>query len=108
MQQVFLNIVLNAESSMIESHQKGTLTVSSENLESIIKISFRDDGQGILKENLDRIFNPFFTTKPVGKGTGLGLSISYGIISSHNGKFYAESEHGNGANFIIELPKTKE
>jgi PAS domain S-box-containing protein len=108
MQQVFLNIVLNAESSMIECHQKGTLTISTENLESTIKITFRDDGQGILKENLDRIFNPFFTTKPIGKGTGLGLSICYGIISSHNGKLYAESEYGQEATFVIELPKTKE
>jgi two-component system NtrC family sensor kinase len=103
-QQVFLNIILNAESAMIEAHQRGILNISTEAQDGQLKISFADDGPGIPEENLSRIFNPFFTTKPVGKGTGLGLSISYGIISSHNGKIYVNSQRGRGATFVVELP----
>jgi signal transduction histidine kinase len=107
MQQVFLNIVVNAEFAMLEAHHKGTLTVTSEQLEDIIRISFADDGPGISEENQKRIFNPFFTTKEVGKGTGLGLSICHGIITEHGGKIYVKSEKGQGANFIIELPLSR-
>ena len=104
MQQVFLNLVLNAEQIMTETHERGVLTITAEYTNGIIKISFTDDGPGIAPENIKRIFDPFFTTKEVGKGTGLGLSISYGIISAHGGRIYAESEYGKGATFIIELP----
>ena len=104
MQQVFLNIVLNAEQAMIESHDKGNLTVTTEKLHGIIKISFADDGPGIPTEIINRIFDPFFTTKEVGKGTGLGLSICYGIITKQGGRIYADSQLGKGAIFIIELP----
>ena len=104
MQQVFLNIVLNAEQAMIESKGRGNLTVTTEPLDSIIRISFADDGPGISPDIMNRIFDPFFTTKDVGKGTGLGLSICYGIITSQGGRIYAESRPGNGATFIIELP----
>lgn len=103
-QQVFLNIILNAESAMIEAHKEGVLKIIGETQNGYLKISFADNGPGIQKENLQRIFNPFFTTKPVGKGTGLGLSICYGIISSHNGKIYVESQSGEGATFVVELP----
>jgi signal transduction histidine kinase len=103
-QQVFLNIILNAEQAMVESNKGGTLTVSAEQCGESVKISFADNGPGIRVENLDHIFDPFFTTKEVGKGTGLGLSICYGIVQSHNGKIYASSEAGKGATFIIELP----
>ncbi len=104
LQQVFLNIVINAEYSMIEAHNKGTLTVTTERAGDYARASFTDDGLGIPKENLGHIFDPFFTTKEVGKGTGLGLSICHGIISAHNGQIYAESEPGKGATFIVELP----
>jgi signal transduction histidine kinase len=104
MQQVFLNIIINAEFFMNESHHRGTLTISTEKLAHFVKISVTDDGPGILSENLNRIFNPFFTTKEVGKGTGLGLSICHGIITEHGGKIYAESEVGKGTTFMIELP----
>jgi len=91
---------------MTEAHGKGTLTISTERVDDVIRIIFADDGPGIRKENLIRIFDPFFTTKAVGKGTGLGLSICHGIITEHGGRIYAESEAGKGAIFVIELPVT--
>jgi len=103
-QQVFLNIILNAENAMIEANKGGILKISTYREDDIIRISFTDDGQGISQDNLDRLFDPFFTTKEVGKGTGLGLSISYGIITSHNGKIYAQNGVNKGAIFNIELP----
>jgi signal transduction histidine kinase len=103
-QQVFLNIVLNAEQAMIEAHKEGTLTVTTERVGGNIKVSFSDDGPGISPENMRKLFLPFFTTKAVGKGTGLGLSICYGIVTSHGGRIYAQSELGKGATFVVELP----
>ena len=104
MQQVFLNIVLNAEAAMIEAHNQGTLTIAIKRVNNNIKVSFTDDGPGIAEDNLSRLFDPFFTTKEVGKGTGLGLSICYGIVTGHGGKIYAQSELGKGATFVVELP----
>jgi signal transduction histidine kinase len=104
LQQVFLNIIINAEYFMIEAHNKGTLTVTTERLGDIIRASLADDGPGILAENLGHLFDPFFTTKEVGRGTGLGLSICHGIITEHGGQIYAESELGKGVTFIVELP----
>jgi two-component system NtrC family sensor kinase len=103
-QQVFLNIIINAEYFMIEAHNKGKLTITTKKDDSNVRISFADDGPGISPENLSRIFHPFFTTKDVGKGTGLGLSICHGIVAEHNGNAYATSQLGKGATFIIELP----
>ena len=103
LQQVFLNIIINAEQIMIEAHGGGKLYVKTERLNDSIRISFNDDGPGISKENLNKIFNPFFTTKGVGKGTGLGLSVCHGIVTRHKGKIYAESEPGKGATFVVEL-----
>ncbi len=104
MQQVFLNIIVNAESAMLEAHHKGKLIIATAKSDNIVKITFTDDGPGITKENLKRIFDPFFTTKEVGKGTGLGLSICHGIVTEHSGKIYARSENGHGAIFVVELP----
>jgi PAS domain S-box-containing protein len=104
LQQVFINIIINAEYFMIEAHNRGTLTIATEQVDNIVRISIADDGPGIVKENLLRMFSPFFTTKEVGKGTGLGLSICHGIVTEHGGRIYAESEVGKGATFIIELP----
>ena len=106
LQQVFLNIIINAEYFMIEAHHRGTLTITTEGAGNIIRVSFADDGPGISKENLGHVFDPFFTTKEVGKGTGLGLSICHGVITEHGGKIYAESELGKGATFVVELPIT--
>ena len=104
LQQVFLNIIVNAEHAMLEAHGKGTITITTERDGDIIRASLADDGPGISEENLGHVFDPFFTTKEVGKGTGLGLSICYGTITAHGGKIYAESELGKGTTFIIELP----
>ncbi|MGA7843991.1 MAG: PAS domain S-box protein [Dehalococcoidales bacterium] len=104
MQQVFLNIIVNAEFAMLEAHHKGKLTIATERVDNIVKISFADDGPGITEANLKRIFDPFFTTKEVGKGTGLGLSICHGIVTEHGGRIYVNSEYGYGATFTVELP----
>ncbi len=104
LQQVFLNIIVNAEFFMLEAHKRGTLVITSEQKDDYVRISIKDDGPGIPQENLKHVFNPFFTTKAVGKGTGLGLSICHGIISEHGGRIWAESKPGEGATFIIELP----
>ena len=106
MQQVFFNIIINAEYFMIEAHKRGTLTITTKKLDNTVLISFADDGPGIPPENLRCIFDPFFTTKEPGKGTGLGLSICHGTVTEHGGQIYAESEPGRGATFFIELPIT--
>jgi len=94
LQQVFLNIIINAETEMKLAHGRGNLLVKTETIDNTIRISFNDDGQGIAKENLERIFEPFFTSREVGQGTGLGLSVCHGIITEHGGKIYAKSKLG--------------
>jgi PAS domain S-box-containing protein len=103
-QQVFLNIIVNAEFAMTEAHNKGNLTITTEKVDDFIRVTFTDDGPGISKENLKHIFDPFFTTKDVGKGTGLGLSICHGIVTEHGGKIYARSEKDQGTIFVVDLP----
>jgi PAS domain S-box-containing protein len=106
LQQVFFNIVTNAEYFMLKAHNKGTLTITTERVGDIVRISFADDGPGISEKDVGHIFDPFFTTKESGQGTGLGLSISHGIVVAHDGQIYAASEQGNGsgATFVVELP----
>jgi PAS domain S-box-containing protein len=104
LQQVFLNIVTNAEYFMLKAHNRGTLTITTEMVGGIVRISFADDGPGISQKDLGHVFDPFFTTKEVGQGTGLGLSISHGIVTAHCGRIYAETEQGKGATFVVELP----
>ena len=108
-EQVFLNILLNAAQAMQGTRQAGEITVTT-GLEhpDRIAISIRDNGPGIPPQYLSKVFEPFFTTKEVGEGTGLGLSLSYGIVKQHGGKIRVESEPGQGACFIIELPISKE
>jgi two-component system NtrC family sensor kinase len=101
-QQVFMNILLNAADAMSENG--GTLTIKTTFNNGIAEICFIDTGHGIAKDHLPKLFDPFFTTKQTGKGTGLGLAISYGIIQSHNGDIEAESEVGKGSTFRIRLP----
>jgi len=103
-QQVFFNIVINAEYFMTEAHKRGILTITTEKQNGSMIIKFTDDGPGISQKNLSQIFNPFFTTKATGKGTGLGLSICHGIITEHDGRIYARSRHGKGTTIFIELP----
>jgi PAS domain S-box-containing protein len=102
LQQVFLNLIVNAEHAMKNS--SGKLTISSGVIKQRVRIIFRDSGQGIPPEVMPFIFNPFFTTKHEGEGTGLGLSVSRSIIIEHGGDLYAESQPGQGAVFTIELP----
>ncbi len=104
MQQVFLNIIINAEYFMTEAHNGGTLTITTRRTNGTVRISIADDGPGIDSEDLGQLFNPFFTTKQTGKGTGLGLSICHGIVSEHGGQIYARSRPGEGATFFVELP----
>jgi len=104
LQQVFLNIIINAEAAMLEAHNGGALTVTTQKVNGTIKVSFTDNGPGIAKENLERVFDPFFTTKEVGKGTGLGLSLCHGIVVQHGGRIYAKSKWGKGSTFVVELP----
>jgi signal transduction histidine kinase len=106
LEQVFLNLIINAEYEMNRANGGGVLSVKTEKRENAIRISIKDDGPGIYKENMAKLFTPFFTTKPVGEGTGLGLSICHGIVAEHNGKIYAESEIGKGTTFVVELPVT--
>ena len=105
LQQVFLNLIVNA----IDAHEGkpyGTISISTHsNLEKKgVEIIVADTGSGIPPENLERIFDPFFTTKPVGKGTGLGLSISYSIIQQLGGDITVQSEVGKGTQFNLFLP----
>ena len=104
MQQVFVNIITNAEQAMTDAHGQGKLSVKTQTIGQNIRISFADTGPGMPKENLDRIFDPFFTTKEVGKGTGLGLSICFGIVHEHGGRLYAKCKSGKGATFIVDMP----
>jgi len=108
LQEVFLNIIINAETEMKLAHSRGKLSVKTETLDNSIRISFEDDGPGIVEENLKKIFDPFFTTREVGKGTGLGLSLCHAIVAEHNGQIYAKSRLGEGATFVVELPIVSE
>ena len=103
-QQVFLNLVLNAEYSMIHAHKKGQLEVDSSVANGHVIVSFTDDGEGIKEEDMKKMFQPFFTTKEVGIGTGLGLSLCYGIVKRHGGMIHVKSKYGSGATFTVELP----
>ncbi len=104
-QQVFTNIILNAEQAISGYRDRGQLRVTTRaRNDSVIEISFTDDGPGIPKEVVGKIFDPFFTTKEPGKGTGLGLAVAYGIINEHGGGIHAASPEGGGIAFVIELP----
>ncbi|HSR18092.1 MAG TPA: HAMP domain-containing sensor histidine kinase, partial [Ignavibacteriaceae bacterium] len=109
---VFLNLINNACYAANERKRKSgndfspTLKVSTKNLQDKVEIKIRDNGNGIPAEIREKLFNPFFTTKPTGEGTGLGLSLSYDIIvKQHSGEIKFESEEGNYTEFIINLRK---
>jgi two-component system NtrC family sensor kinase len=105
---VFLNIINNAQDAIVEHRNGGHLVISCRRLGDMARIEFTDDGPGISPENMRRLFSPFFTTKGVGRGTGLGLSICYGIVQQHRGRIWAESEPGEGATFVVELPVSRQ
>jgi len=102
LKQVFINLILNAKQAMPNG---GLLTISTKLKKDFIYIDFTDTGCGIGKENISKVLDPFFTTRPGGKGTGLGLSVSYGIITGHNGTIEVETKGiGKGATFTVKLP----
>jgi hypothetical protein len=104
LQQVFLNLILNARDAM---EGGGTLTVRTSANGAAVRVEVRDTGPGIPREHLTRIFDPFFTTKGAKKGTGLGLSVSYGIVEEHGGMIVADSAPGEGAIFRLEFPASR-
>ncbi|MEW5949305.1 MAG: ATP-binding protein [Thermodesulfobacteriota bacterium] len=102
--QVFMNILVNAAHAIEDNGEIKISTAHLAGAEPMVEVRISDTGKGIPPENLTKIFNPFFTTKPVGKGTGLGLSMAYNIIKKHDGDILVESEVGKGTTFIIQLP----
>ncbi len=103
--QVFLNLLINSKQAIKD---KGTITITTFAKDKKIYIIFKDDGVGIPKENLPKIFDPGFTTKSSGIGTGLGLSICYQIIQTHRGEIKVESPSRKGTTFTIILPTNLE
>jgi PAS domain S-box-containing protein len=115
LQQAFLNLILNAEHAMRESHGRGRLTIRGRVLPKgdarpvpVIRLEFEDDGPGVPEEHRGRIFEPFFTTKSVGTGTGLGLSLTHGIVVQQGGSIWAERGAAGGARFVVELKASTE
>jgi PAS domain S-box-containing protein len=108
LKQVFMNLLVNAYQSIAERYgdgaQSGHIHLRTAVLGERVEIRVQDDGVGIEAANLDRIFDPFFTTKQVGSGTGLGLSTCFNIVERHGGVLRVESERGEGAAFVVELP----
>ena len=108
LEQVFLNLISNAKDAMERGERKRELTISTalirHNGWKDVEISVKDTGTGIPEENLEKIFEPFFSTKEVGKGTGLGLSICYGIIEAHGGRIEVASKIHEGTTFRVILP----
>jgi signal transduction histidine kinase len=107
---VILNLITNAFYAVDEKRKAGaekyepTVFLSTKKLAGTVQIRVTDNGSGIPKKVLDKIFQPFFTTKPTGQGTGLGLSLSYDIVKAHGGEIHVESKEGDGSTFTIALP----
>jgi len=100
--QVFLNLFKNATEAL--EGRGGSISVSARHDEGSVVVQIQDNGPGIARELLPRVFEPFYSTKETGRGTGLGLSISRRIIAEHNGSIDVRSIEGEGATFIIRLP----
>jgi signal transduction histidine kinase len=105
MQQMLLNLMINAEQALVTVERPRTITIRSVSTEQEVLFEVADNGPGIKPDVRARVFDPFFTTKPEGVGTGLGLSICYGIAREHGGRVWVESEPGKGARFVIALPR---
>lgn len=96
----------NGERQMANGNYTPKVTVTTKNLGDKIDIRVKDNGNGIPDYIKDKIFQPFFTTKPTGQGTGLGLSLSYDIVKAHGGEMTVKTEEGEGSTFIVQLPIT--
>src|SRR6187455_3379222 len=105
-QQVLLNLVINAEQAMLTANGRGSLVLRTwhDVTHNGVVLQVSDDGPGVPTEVRSKIFDPFFTTKEVGKGTGLGLTVAYAIVQEHGGRIRIESRPGTGASFYVELP----
>jgi two-component system NtrC family sensor kinase len=105
-QQILLNLVVNAEQAMLDAHGRGTLVLRSwqDPDKDAVVLEVSDDGPGVPAAVQSKIFDPFFTTKAVGKGTGLGLTVAYAIAQEHGGRLRLESSGARGASFFLELP----
>ncbi|HEX4713978.1 MAG TPA: ATP-binding protein, partial [Ktedonobacteraceae bacterium] len=106
LEQVFLNLLTNARDALSEKADK-RITITCTTTADLVEIRVRDTGSGISSEIEQRIFDPFFTTKEVGAGTGLGLSITYSIIKEHQGTIQLENHDGEGALFLLQLPRAR-
>ena len=107
-QQVLLNLMINAEQAMLSAHGRGILVVRTwhDADQETVMLEINDDGPGIPDDLQPKIFDPFFTTKEVGKGTGLGLTVAYAIVQEHGGRIRLESRPNGGASFYVEMPVT--
>jgi signal transduction histidine kinase len=111
---VLLNLINNAfyavseKEKQLNGNYEPTVLISTRKIEDTIEVRVKDNGNGIPNKVLDKIFQPFFTTKPAGQGTGLGLSLSYDIVTkTHGGEFKVETKEGEGTVFIVSLPATQ-
>jgi CheY-like chemotaxis protein len=105
-QQILLNLIINAEQAMLDARGRGMLILRSwhEPERDAVVLEVNDDGPGVPEDVQPKIFDPFFTTKAVGKGTGLGLTVAYAIAQEHGGRLTVKSTGGRGASFFLELP----
>jgi two-component system NtrC family sensor kinase len=102
--QVFMNLIINAVQALDESKGMGTITLSTGHQDDWVWVEVQDNGLGMSEETRKRLFEPFFTTKPVGKGTGLGMSVSYNIVQKHHGRIEVDSVPGEGTRFRVWVP----
>ena len=101
LEQVFINLMINAQNAMTNG---GALNIEARREGEQLEVRFTDTGSGIAPKHLDRIFEPFYTTRADEGGTGLGLAVSYRIVERHHGKLTVESATGKWTTFIIRLP----
>ena len=101
---VLMNLVVNAEQAMSTANEGGQLTVKAAEQDDHVRITIQDNGPGIAPEHLDKVFVPFFTTRPGGKGTGLSLSICHNLVEDHGGRIRVDGQLQPGAAFHVDLP----
>jgi signal transduction histidine kinase len=94
----------NASAGSAGQHYEPTVSISTKKVGDKVLLTVKDNGNGIPQKSLDKIFQPFFTTKPTGQGTGLGLSLSYDIVKAHGGEIKVETKEGEGTEFVIQIP----